>query len=80
MGGVQSCSSQTSCLPETLGEHKQNLVHTRTQGKGVMTPTRNLARPTYEYLRVSCGGMGQQWPVIGQRHWLQQSGDVGCVA
>ena len=59
---------------------QKNLVHTRTQGKGVMTPTRNLARPTYEYLRVSCGGMGQQWPVIGQRHWLQQSGDVGCVA
>ena len=28
-------------------------------------PTRDWARPACEYLGVSCGGVGQQWTVMG---------------
>ena len=31
-------------------------------GKGAVTSTRDWARPAFEYLSVSCGGMSQQWP------------------
>ena len=40
------------------GAHfKQNLVCTRTQ-----RPHRDLARPAFECLSISCRYMGQQWP------------------
>ena len=49
---------------ETLGRYKQNLVHTRTQGKGVVTPQESEP-DACECLKVSCGGVGQQWPAAG---------------
>ena len=49
-------------LPETLRGLKQNTVCTRTQ-----KPHRDGARPAFECLSVSCGGMGQQWTVTGAR-------------
>ena len=52
---------------QTLGGRKQNLVHTRTQEKGAMTP-----QETGPDLPVSCecpgvssGGMGWWWPAAG---------------
>ena len=45
---------------QTLRGHKQNIVHTRTQ-----RPHRDWARPAFECLSVSCGGMGHQWPAAG---------------
>ena len=39
-------------------------VH-QSRGKGVVTPTRDWAKPTFECLRVFCGGMNQQWPAVG---------------
>ena len=41
--------------------HKQNLVHTRTQGKEKLPTQKDGARPACEFLRVSCEGTGQQW-------------------
>ena len=37
---------------------EQILVHLRR-------PHRDWARPAFECLSVSCGGMGQQWPAAG---------------
>ena len=49
---------------QTLGGHKQNLVHTRTQEKGAET-----ARETDPDLRMSVQesgrGVGQRWPAAG---------------
>ena len=43
------------------GAHlKQNLVCTRTQ-----RPHRDLARPAFESVSISCGDTGQQWPARG---------------
>ena len=35
---TQSCQNLYRTGEKTLGEHKQNLVHTRTQEKGAVTP------------------------------------------
>ena len=43
---------------ETIGGHKQNLVHTRTQEKGGVTPITDRLRLAYECLGVSERGMG----------------------
>ena len=51
---------------QTLGEHKQNLLHTRTQEKGAATP-----QETDPDLLMSVqegGGVGQQWPAAGLGH------------
>ena len=49
---------------QTLGGHKQNLVHTRTQEKGAVTPPE-----TDPDLPVSVpesgGGVGWRWPAAG---------------
>ena len=52
-------SKSTLCLPEILRGHKQNLVHTRTQG-----PHKRLSQ-TCLWVSVSCRGTGQQWPAAG---------------
>ena len=49
---------------QTLGGHKQNLVHTRTQEKG-SDPTRDRSRLSRECSGVSGGGVGQRWPAAG---------------
>ena len=53
--------TSTGLTKQTLGGHKQNLVHTRTQEKGAVTPQ---ARFACECFRVSSRGMGQQWPAV----------------
>ena len=55
--GLISFRIKTTYPPEMLRGFKQNLVHTRTQ-----RPHRDWARPDFEWLSVSCGGTGQQWP------------------
>ena len=50
---------------QTLGGHKQNPVHTRTQEKGEVTPIRDLSRLAQECPGVSGRGMGWWWPVAG---------------
>ena len=49
---------------QTLGGHKQNLVHIRTQEKGAVTPQKT--DPDWPgSAGVSSGGMGQWWPASG---------------
>ena len=55
-----SCMNKLPYPPEMLRGLKQNLVCTRTQ-----RPHREWARPAFECLSVSCGGVGQQWPAVG---------------
>ena len=65
-GLPQDCGKQR----HPLGGHKQALEHTRTQGKGAVTPHRRL-NWTYlvlEGLLWRCGST-----VAGHRHWQQQS-------
>ena len=50
--------------PETLGGHKENLVHTRTKEKGTVTH-RDWRRLACECPGVSGRGMGRQWPAAG---------------
>ena len=49
---------------QTFEGHKQNLVSTRTWERN-SDPTRNRPRLTCEYLGVTSGGMGWQWPATG---------------
>ena len=49
---------------QSLGGHRQNLVATRTQEKGAVTPL-ETARLACECPGVSNGGMGLQWPAVG---------------
>ena len=47
-----------------LGGHKQNLVHTRAQEKGAVTP--QDTEPDWPVsLQESSSGLGQQWPALG---------------
>ena len=46
-----------------LGGHKQDLVHARTKAKE-QAPTKDRERPAFECLRVSYGGMSQQWSTM----------------
>ena len=50
---------------QTLGGHKQNLVHTRTQEKGAVTPTRDWPRLAYECPGVSGRRVGQKCAAAG---------------
>ena len=51
-------------LGNRLGGHKQNLVHTRTQEKGAVTPQET--DPDLPVCPgVSGGGVGQCWPTAG---------------
>ena len=54
---------------ETLGRHEQNLVHTRTQEKGAVTP-----QETEPDLPVCVGVSGGAWvDSTGSGQWPQQS-------
>ena len=58
---------------ETLGRHKQNLVCTRTQGKGAVTPQEtepDLLLSVWGSPAEVWDGSGLPW---GQGHWQQQS-------
>ena len=57
--------TSTELGKQTLGGHKQNLVHTRTQEKGAVTPTRDWPRLAYECPGVSGRHVGQQCPAAG---------------
>ena len=50
---------------QALGGHKQNLVHTRTQKKGAVTPPETELDLPVSVLECPGGGVGQQWPVAG---------------
>ena len=55
----QRCSEGTNkilCAPEPSEKNP---------GKEAVTSTRDRARPAFEYLSVSYGSMGQQWPAAG---------------
>ena len=53
----RATTTYTDLGKQTLGGHKQNLVHTRTQ--------RSIETETELCLSVSCRGTGQQWPSAG---------------
>ena len=56
--------TDTGLGKQTLGGHKQNLVHTRTQEKGAVAPQE--ADPDLPMrVQESRGGMGQQWSASG---------------
>ena len=56
--------TDTGLGKQTLGGHKQNLVHTRTQEKGAVAPQE--ADPDLPMrVQESGGGMGQQWSASG---------------
>ena len=64
---------------QTLGGHKQNLVHTRTQKKEAVT-----APETEPDLPVSVQeSLAEAWVdsglLQGQGHWLQQSWELCCA-
>ena len=46
---------------QTLGGHKQNLVHTRTQEKGAVYP-KETEPDLPSSVECSYGGTGQPWP------------------
>ena len=49
---------------QSLGGHKQNLVHTRTQEKGAVTPTET--DPNFPLsVQTPGGGVDWQWPATG---------------
>ena len=49
---------------QTLGGHKQNLVHTRTQEKGAVTPKET--DPNFPLsVQTPGGGVDWQWPATG---------------
>ena len=50
---------------QTLGGHKQNLVCTRTQEKGAVTPQEADPDLPVKCPGVSSRGVGQQWPAAG---------------
>ena len=52
---------------------QQNLVHTRTQEKGAVTPEQTVPDLTCVCLGVSGGGVGRQWLPWSQGHRLEQS-------
>ena len=51
-------------MKHTLGRHKQNLVHTRTQEKGAETP-QETDPDCRECPGVSGGGVDRRWPAAG---------------
>ena len=50
---------------QTLGGHKQNLVHTWTQEKGAVTPQETDPVLPVNAQESLARGMGQQWPAPG---------------
>ena len=50
---------------QTLGGHKQNLVHTWTQEKGAVTPQETDPVLPVNAQESLARGMGQQWPAVG---------------
>ena len=50
---------------QTLGGHKQNLVCTRTQEKGAVTPQETDPDFIGSVQESPAGGMGQRWPAAG---------------
>ena len=49
---------------QTLGEHKQNLLHTRTQEKRAVTPQETEPDMPMS-VQESPVGVGRQWPAAG---------------
>ena len=65
----------TELEKQTLGEHKQNLVHNRTQEKGAVT-----SQETEPDMPVSGQkSLVKAW-VDGQGHGIQQSWEHGMLA
>ena len=58
--------SLTIPVPNPLGGHEQNLVCTRTQGKGAVPPTKDWPRPVHECPGVSGRAVGQWGPLQGR--------------
>ena len=56
---------KSSLIPARLLEAQTKPCAQQDPGKGEVTPTRNWTRPACECLKVSFGGMGQQWPAAG---------------
>ena len=63
--------TSTGLGKQTLGGHKQNLVHTRTQEKGAVTP-----QETEPDLPVSVQESLIEVRVNSQRHQIQQSWEL----
>ena len=56
--------TSTGLGKQTLGGHKQNLVHTRTQEKGAVTPQETDPDLPVR-VQESPMEMGQRWPAAG---------------
>ena len=59
----------------SLGGHKPNHVHTKTQRKRAATPRETEPKPPAG-VWFSWGGVGRQGPRTGAGHWKQQAGKV----
>ena len=62
---IGAARSYTGLGKQTLGGHRQNLMHTRTQEEGAVTPTRDWPRLACECLEVSGRVMGRWWSAAG---------------
>ena len=56
------CSTSTGLGEKTLGGHRQNLVHIRTQEKGAVIPQETDPDLPVSVQEPPVEGMGQQWP------------------
>ena len=64
---------------ETLGGHRQNLVSTRTQGKGAVTPQKTEPDLPVSVWESPAELSFDSGLLQGQDHWQQQSCQVQCV-
>ena len=74
-----NCRTSTELRKQTLGGHKQNLVYTRIQEKGAVSP-----QETEPDLPVCAwGSLVKAWVdsglLQGQQPWLRQSWEAQCV-
>ena len=78
VGGTQShLKSNFRHARDTQRVYKKHCAH-QDPGKGAVTSTRDWTRPVFEYLSVSCRGMGQQWPAAGTGALAAGLGSVAC--
>ena len=68
IGGAKSCLESNPILARDAQRAQTKLVCTRT-----WIPHRDLDKPAFECLSVSCGDMVQQWAASGQGLWVQQT-------
>ena len=64
--------TSTGLGKQTHGGHKQNLVQTRTQEKGAVTPQETDPDLPVSVQGVSGGGVGWWWPSAGSGALVQQ--------